>query len=73
MNFYKRRQDQRLANKEHQIAYTARYICIIRTDNDDIVNGSWTKRYLDGTSIDHSVVNKLIVKDFLLDIEELKY
>ena len=48
-------------------------MCVMRTDNNDIVNGSWAKRYLDGTSIDHNAVNKLVVKDFLLDVEKLKH
>ena len=73
MNFYERRRDQRLANKGHQVAYTAGYICIMRSEHDDIIDGCWAERYLSGTSIDHIAVNELVVEDFLLDAKDLKH
>ena len=72
MNFYEHRRDQHLANKGYQVAYITRYMCVMRINHDDI-NSSWAKKYLDSASIDHNAVNKLVVKDFLLDIKELKH
>ena len=45
----------------------------MRSEHDDIVDGSWAERYLNGASMDHSAVNELTIGDFLLDAKDLKH
>ncbi len=45
----------------------------MRFNSDNQVNGNWKQRYLDTDQIDYSAANKLVVKDFLLDSNDLKY
>ena len=73
MNFYEHWRDQCLVNKGHQVVNTIEYMCIMCSLHDNIIDGCWTERYLNATSIDHSAVNKLVVKDFLLDDEDLRH
>ena len=40
MNFYKHRQDQRLHNKDNQIAYTVGYVCFMHFKGDNEVDGN---------------------------------
>ena len=73
MNFYEHRRDQRLANKGHQVPYTAGYVCFMRSEHDSVIDGNWVERYLSSNSIDHSAVNTLVVEDFLLNQEDLEH
>lgn len=43
------------------------------SDCDNIEEGNWEERYLNAGQVDHSVVNKLIVENFLLSSDDLKY
>ncbi len=35
INFYEHKRDQRLHNKVHQVAYTAGYVCFMRSNSDN--------------------------------------
>ncbi len=73
MNFYEHRRDQRLYNKGHQVAYTAGYVCFIRSDGDNQVDGNWEQKYLDADQIDYSAANKLVAENILLDSNNLEH
>ncbi len=73
MNFYEHWKDQRLYNKGHQVTYTIGYVCFMRSNRDNQVDGNWEQRYLDVDQIDYSAANKLFVEDFLLDSNDLEY
>lgn len=53
--------------------YTAGYIYIMRSEHDNTIDGNWVEKYFNCTSIDHNAVNKLIIKNFLLDINNLEH
>lgn len=67
------RRDQHVHNKSHQVAYTAGYICFMRSESDDTVDASWEHTYLDADQVDHSAVDSLVVEDFLLRKEDLQH
>ncbi|MCJ1346581.1 hypothetical protein MMC31_004799 [Peltigera leucophlebia] len=73
MNFYEYRQDQRLHNKGYQVAYTAGYVCFMRSKGDHEIDGNWQQTYLDASQIDYSAVNKLVADDFLLGENDLEH
>lgn len=60
--FYKKVQNQRVYNKNHQIAYIIRYICFIKGQ-------AFFLHYI----INYEAVNKLISLDFLLILAEYQY
>ncbi len=73
INFYEHRRDQRLYNIGHQFVYIAGHICFMHSNGDNHVDGNWEQRYLNADYIDYSVVNKLVVEDFLLDSNDLEH
>ncbi len=62
MNFYEKVQDQRVYNKNHQVIYTARYICFIKGKTSFL-------RHI----VDYKAVNKLTPSDFLLAPAEFQH
>lgn len=46
MNFYYKHRDQHVHNKPHQVAYTAGYICFMRSESDNTVDANWEHTYL---------------------------
>lgn len=65
--------DQCLYNKDHQVTYTARYVCFIRSKGNYKINNNWQQKYLDGSQIDYNTANKLVADDFLLKENNFKY
>ncbi len=55
INFYKKVQDQRVHNKNHQVAYTAGYIYFIKGEASLLCH-----------TVDYEAVNKLTLSNFLL-------
>lgn len=55
MNFYKKTQDQKVHNKNYQVAYITEYICFIKG-----------QRSFSCHTIDYKAINKLKSPDFLL-------
>ncbi len=62
MNFYKKVQDQRVHNKNHQVAYITRYICFIKGEASLLCH-----------TIDYETINKFIPSDFLLVPAKFQY
>ena len=62
MNFYKKVQDQKVHNKNHQVIYIPRYICFIKS-----------KASLLCHTVDYEAVNKLILSDFLLTLAKFQH
>lgn len=73
MNFHYKRRDQRVHNKSQQVAYTAGYICFMRSDSGNNVDANWEQMYLDSDQVDHSAVESLVAEDFLLRKEDLQH
>ena len=62
MNFYKKVQDQRIHNKNHQVAYTTSYLCFMKG-----------QRFFSCHTVDYKAVNKLKPKNFLLALAEFQH
>lgn len=61
MNICEHRRDQRLHSKGRQVAYTAGYICFMRSKHDDTLEANWEQTYLDADRIDYSPANDPVV------------
>ena len=73
MNFQQNRRDQRMHNKAKQRAYTAGYVCFMRSDHDNVQDAVWDQTYIDADQVDHGGVNSLVVQDFLLDEDDRRH
>ncbi|MCJ1342648.1 hypothetical protein MMC31_000835 [Peltigera leucophlebia] len=62
MNFYEKVREQRMYNQNHQVNYTAGYICFMKGNE-----------YLYSSSVDYSAVNSFEPEDFLPDDSALKH
>lgn len=62
MKFYEKVRKQRMYNQNHQVNYTADYICFMKGDE-----------YLHSSSVDYGTFNSLEPKDFLPDDFALKH
>ncbi len=62
MNFYEKVQDQRVHKKNHQVAYTAEYVCFIKSETPLLCH-----------TIDYKAVNKLKPSDFLFALAEFQH
>ncbi len=62
VNFYKKVQDQRVHNKNYQVAYTTRYIYFMKGEASLFYH-----------TVDYEAVNKLTPSDFLLAPAEFKF
>ena len=62
MNFYEKVQEHRVHSKNHQVAYTAGYLCFMKDQ------GSFSCY-----TVDYKVMNKLKPKNFLLILAEFQH
>ncbi len=62
MNFYEKVQNQRVHNKNHQVTYTAGYVCFMKDEASLLRH-----------TVDYEAVNKLTPSDFLLAPAEFQH
>lgn len=73
INFYYKRQDQRMHKKFKQMAYIMGYIYFMHFEFDNIANSNWKHTYINADKVDHRLVDSLIANNFLLCQKDFQY